>query len=68
MMDQATLKDPNAIRRLGISALSEKLGPLGMVEFMRQYDSGYGDYAKERHAWLDHLTLEEITGEIEKHE
>jgi len=35
-----------------------------MIEFMRQFDSGYGDYTKERHAWLDHLTFEDICNEI----
>ena len=56
----------NTIRKLGIEALTERLGPIGMVEFMRQFDSGYGDYTKERHKWLDHLTIEEISNEIKK--
>jgi hypothetical protein len=55
-----------AIRKLGIEALTEKLGPLGMVEFMRQFDSGYGDYTKERHNWLDGLKIEDISNEIRK--
>ena len=56
----------DSIRRMGIDALTEKLGPIGMVEFMRQFDSGYGDYTKERHAWLDDLTIEDISNEIKK--
>jgi hypothetical protein len=56
----------NSIRKQGIDALTEKLGPIGMVEFMRQFDSGYGDYTKERHAWLDSLTIEDISNEINK--
>jgi hypothetical protein len=56
----------NSIRKLGIDALTEKLGPIGMVEFIRQFDSGYGDYTKERHAWLDNLTIEDINNEISK--
>jgi hypothetical protein len=27
-------------------------------------DSGYGDYTKERHTWLDNLSIEEISSEI----
>jgi len=42
----------------------KSLGPIGMIEFMRQFDSGYGDYTKERHSWLDNLTLEDICNEI----
>jgi hypothetical protein len=50
----------------GIDALTEKLGPVGMVEFMRQFDSGYGDYTKERRTWLDNLTIEDISNEIKR--
>jgi hypothetical protein len=57
------VKDMNSIRKLGIEALNEKLGPL---EFMRQFDSGYGDYTKERHNWMDGLTIEDINNEIKK--
>ncbi|GHU61471.1 hypothetical protein FACS189445_3490 [Spirochaetia bacterium] len=64
MNNQVITRDMNAIRKLGIEALMEKLGPVGMVEFMHQFDSGYGDYTKERHAWLDNLTIEDISREI----
>ncbi|MCL2068126.1 MAG: hypothetical protein FWG99_11775 [Treponema sp.] len=64
MNNQILTRDVNTIRRLGIDALTEKLGPIGMIEFMRQFDSGYGDYTKERYNWLDNLTVEEISNEI----
>ena len=64
MINRALTKDMNTIRRLGIEALTEKLGPIGMIEFIRQFDSGYGDYTKERHSWLDDLTIEDISNEI----
>jgi hypothetical protein len=66
MTNQILVKDKNTIRRLGIEALNEKLGPIGMVEFMQQFDSGYGDYTKERHNWLDNLTIEDISNEIKR--
>jgi hypothetical protein len=66
MINYALTKDLNSIRKQGIDALTEKLGPIGMVEFMRQFDSGYGDYTKERHTWLDGLTIEDISSEINK--
>ena len=65
MTSQIT-RDINSIRRLGINALTERLGPVGMIEFMRQFDTGYGDYTKERHSWLDKLTVEDINNEIIK--
>ncbi len=64
MISETLTKDVNSIRRLGIDALTEKLGPVGMLEFMRQFDSGFGDYTKDRHAWLDKLTMEDIVSGI----
>lgn len=56
----STVRDLGTIRRMGIEALTEKLGPVGMVEFIRQFDSGYGDYTKERQEWLDSIDIETI--------
>jgi hypothetical protein len=66
MVSQVSVKDMNTIRKMGIDALNDSLGPVGMIEFMRQFDSGYGDYTKERHNWLDKLSIEEISNEIKK--
>ena len=66
MISQVLARDMNSIRRLGIDDLTEKLGPIGMIEFIRQFDSGYGDYTKERHTWLDNLSIEDISDEIKK--
>ena len=44
---------------VGMKALKEALGPVGMVRFMQQYDLGYGDYTKERQSEPD-VELEEI--------
>ena len=65
-MTRQITRDINSIRRLGIDALTERLGPVGMIEFIRQFDTGYGDYTKERHSWLDKLTIEDINNEIIK--
>ena len=58
-------RDLSVIRRMGIEALTEKLGPVGMVEFLRQFDSGYGDYTKERSAWLDNMDIGAIVKQAE---
>lgn len=52
------------IRKVGIEALLERLGPEGTLRFLQQYNPGQGDYTAERHAWLDALTLEEIENSI----
>ena len=50
----------NEIRRTGIEALTEKLGAVGMVRFLQQNETGYGDYTKDREEILGNPSLEEI--------
>ena len=57
--------DNMTIYRVGIDALTEKMGPVGMAQFMRLVDSGHGDYTKERAQWLGNLELDDIIAEIE---
>ena len=45
------------IRRAGFSALLEKLGPEGMLRFMRQFDTGHGDYTHDRRELLKGETV-----------
>lgn len=53
------LNNPTEIRRIGIDALREALGPVGMAKFMQQFEPGTGDYTKEKYEQPD-LTLDEI--------
>jgi len=55
---------PNALRQLGVEALTNALGPVGMASFIRQYDNGYGDYTKERHSNVGDMSVDEIYEEI----
>jgi hypothetical protein len=59
-------QDLNTIRKMGIEALTKELGPVGMAQFMKQFETGHGNYTAERGKWLDGYTLEDIIGEIEK--
>ena len=58
-MLNVNLSNPIEIRNVGIKALQEALGPVGMVKFMQQYDMGYGDYTKEKEEQPD-ISLGEI--------
>ena len=58
-MVNVNLNNPLEVRMVGMKALKEALGPVGMVRFMQQYDLGYGDYTKERQSEPD-VELEEI--------
>lgn len=58
-MSSRTLSMPE-IRKAGMEALLERLGPEGTLRFLQQYNPGQGDYTTERHTWLDRISLEEI--------
>ena len=47
------LNNPAEVRRAGISALSDALGPAGMTIFLQQFESGVGDYTKEKYEQPD---------------
>ena len=51
---------PEQIRHEGLNALRKRLGRAGMVRFLQQFDAGRGNYAVERHAWVDNTGLDEI--------
>jgi hypothetical protein len=40
------------IRIAGMEALARELGIVGMVRFLQQFETGHGDYSKDRHKWL----------------
>ena len=48
------------IRRAGLSALRTRLGRAGMIRFLQQFETGSGDYAAQRHEWVDRLSLDEL--------
>lgn len=52
------------IYKLGLEALREKLGVSGMLRFLEIYDSGSGDYTKDRHKILKEKTVEELAAKI----
>jgi hypothetical protein len=59
-----TINDLYDIRKKGLEALYKKLGPLGMVRFLQQYETGEGDYTRERSTWLSHYSAKDILREI----
>lgn len=48
------------IRRAGLDALRERLGPVDMIRFLQQFETGHGDYAREHHDRVDRTTLDDI--------
>lgn len=52
------------IRHIGFQALGRDLGPDGMIRFLQQFETGWGDYTKERHQWLQKTNVKELADEI----
>ena len=52
--------------KLGISTISDQLGPVGMTRFIRIRRPGTGDYTAERHKWLDKLDKNTILEGIQQ--
>jgi len=54
------VKTLDEIRRDGLAALRQKLGPTGMIRFLQQFGQGRGDYAKAKHAWVDRTSMKDL--------
>jgi hypothetical protein len=54
------------IRKKGIEALSNALGPVGMVRFLHQFESWSGDYTEERNQWLEKYDIDSVVEEIKE--
>lgn len=58
-MLNVNLNNPIEVQTIGMQALKEALGPVGVVRFIQQFDLGYGNYTKERQNDPD-ISLDEI--------
>jgi glutamate dehydrogenase/leucine dehydrogenase len=56
--------NPNDIREDGLRVLVQGLGPVGAVNFLRQFEGGKGNYTDEREALLDGITVDDIAARI----
>lgn len=53
------------IRTAGLEILLRELGPDGLVRFLQQFETGSGDYTRDRSTLLAGITLEEIIAKAE---
>jgi len=54
------------IRTIGFEALLRELGPAGAIRFIQQYETGRGDYTRDRRKILPKKSVREIGKEIMK--
>ncbi len=65
MSSKIDARSTEEIRRCGIAALAEALGPVDAVRFLQIFDLGRGDYTKERAQVLE-LELDDIVKGIKQ--
>ena len=54
------------IRITGMEALARELGIVGMIRFLQQFETGHGDYSKDRHNWLDDQDMDTVLRRIQE--
>ena len=62
-----TVKELERIRKEGLKALREKLGPVGMIKFIQMYSNGSGDYTEERNDILKDVGIEDFEIYLKEH-
>lgn len=61
------MRPQNEILDRGYKALVDALGVIDAIRFIQHFSPGYGDYTKERHEWLDKLSMNDFLAEMRKH-
>ena len=56
----------NQIHELGMEALLNKLGPVGTIRFLHQYETGRGNYSIDRQQWLTVPDVETLANQIQR--
>jgi hypothetical protein len=51
--------------RHALDILHRELGVYGLARFLRVYRAGAGDYTRERHQWLEGITVQDLAQEFE---
>lgn len=54
------------LRRVGIEALVNALGPVGMVRFLQLFETGRNDYTSDRDVILCNPSVDELIDEVER--
>jgi hypothetical protein len=61
-IDRMTDED---FERHAFAILKRELGLDGLARFLRLNRGGNGDYTRDRHGWLDGMTIDDIMAEVE---
>jgi hypothetical protein len=59
MAEKVDQMSAEEFERYALGILTRELGAYGLARFLRTYRAGSGDYTRDRHQWLDGLTVEQ---------
>jgi len=62
LVEQVDKMTDDELERHALTILQRELGVYGLARFLRVYRAGSGDYTRDRHQWLDGLTMDEVLG------
>jgi hypothetical protein len=62
----STLSNPAELRRRGLEVLVPELGYVDAMRFLLQYETGHGDYTRDRHLFLRDCSIEEMAAEANR--
>lgn len=65
-MSKITYYTPEQIRKKGLDALNEALGPVDAARFIRLFDKGSGDYTAEKENMCADLAIDDIVADMQK--
>jgi hypothetical protein len=54
------------IRQEGLEALRDRLGQGGMLQFLSLFEVGQGNYVRDRRAWADATSLDDLQQAVKK--
>lgn len=60
------ITNPVELRRRGMEVLIRELGYVNAMRFMLQYETGHGDYTKDRYSFLPDWEVDELIREADK--
>jgi len=60
------INDISVIREKGFKVLTKELGASGMAIFIRQFETGSGNYTEEREEILKDISIDDIVSSIKK--
>lgn len=61
------LTSPAELRHRGLEVLVRELGYVDAMRFLLQYETGQGDYTRDRRQFLPSWTVEELIREANRH-